>query len=347
MTRLHARSNAEAHLYMDLRPCACGAVEFDRQSNVISDGDALCSRYAGPCRRCGTPRVFVFELPETIRPVRGDQIEFGGSDPSRLLDPGEWLAVADDHARGLHVDSAGTHRDLDLARAAVEEVLKFVPAGADRVPIDAFRTDRGRAVRNAEPGRFRRARLEAVLGAYSDLLAKSPATPSARPVEPPPGETPAPGTSLAATSVPALIDALARAVATQHGFEGAELRRQVSDFTGQVQTLVRRFEIKASEDQQRRRTSAEIERLLDGIARSGTPAGAEIAAHKDAIVDAFRQVDLGRIAGGLQVLVAWLRNPSDANAAPVQDMIAKLHAMLGASPAGSDDDSAAAPSGPP
>src|SRR4051794_6907582 len=81
MTRLHARSNAEAHLYMDLHPCACGAVEFDRQSSVISDGGALCSRYAGPCRRCGTPRVFAFELPEMIRPVRGDQIEFGGTDP--------------------------------------------------------------------------------------------------------------------------------------------------------------------------------------------------------------------------------------------------------------------------
>jgi hypothetical protein len=342
MTRLHARSNAEAHLYMDLHPCACGAVEFDRQSSVISDGGALCSRYAGPCRRCGTPRVFAFELPEMIRPVRGDRIEFGGTDPSRLLDPGEWLAVADDHARRM----PGTHRDLDLARAAVEEALKFVPAGADRVPIDAFRTERGRAVRNAEPGRFRRARLEAVLGAYRDLLAKSPATPPTGRVEPAPGEALSPGTSLAPPSIPALIDALARAVATQHGYEGAELRRQVSDFTGQVQTLVRRFEIKASEDKQRQRTSAEIERLLDGIVRTGTPAGAEIAAHRDAIVDAFRQVDLGRIAGGLQVLVAWLRNPSDANAAPVQDMIAKLHTMLGAAPGSTDDNTAAAPSGP-
>ena len=99
MTRLYARSNAEAHLYMDLRPCACGDIEFERRSAVTDDGGVLCSRYDGPCRSCGAQRSFLFELPETIRPIREGTVDFGGDDPSRLLDPGEWLAVADYFAK--------------------------------------------------------------------------------------------------------------------------------------------------------------------------------------------------------------------------------------------------------
>jgi hypothetical protein len=80
MTRLYARSNAEAHLYMDLRPCACGDIEFARHSAVTMDGGVLCSRYDGACRSCGAQRSFLFELPETIRPIREGAVDFGGDD---------------------------------------------------------------------------------------------------------------------------------------------------------------------------------------------------------------------------------------------------------------------------
>ena len=66
----------------------------------------------------------------------------------------------------------GTPEDLDIARAALEEVIKFLPDGADSVPDNAFWTERGRAVRDREPGRFRRARLAAVLDVYRKQLAK-------------------------------------------------------------------------------------------------------------------------------------------------------------------------------
>ncbi len=163
---LYARTNAEAHLYMDLRPCACGARVFERGSAVITQNGVLCSRYSGACSGCCKPREFVFELPPTIRPLSAS-VEFGSSDPSRLLDPGEWMAVSEEHAKR----QPGTTRDVEIAAAAIDEILKFVPAGADRVPEDVF-TERGRPVRDREPGRFRRVRLEAVLGAYRGLLAK-------------------------------------------------------------------------------------------------------------------------------------------------------------------------------
>lgn len=318
MSRLYARTNSEAHLYMDLHPCACGDIEFERQSAVMTDDDVLCSRYAGPCRSCGAARTFIFELPEAIRPIRGDGVDFGGSDPSRLLDPGEWLAVADYYAK---LDP-GTRDDLDIARAAIEEVLKFVPEGAERVPDEVFRSARGRAVRDAEPGRFRRVRLEAVRGAYRDLLAKyaAPAAGPPQPPEPPPADQ---------YPLQVLVEALATVVAKQQGFQGAELRRHVADLKGQVQSLVQLFQIKAKEELERRQTSAELERLLEGIAQTGTAAGKAVAEHRDAISQAFRGVDLTRIADGLQVLVAWLRNPTAESAVPVQEMIAHLQTTMG------------------
>jgi hypothetical protein len=35
-----ARTNEEAHLYMDLPPCACGEVAFERTSAVVATGPA-------------------------------------------------------------------------------------------------------------------------------------------------------------------------------------------------------------------------------------------------------------------------------------------------------------------
>jgi hypothetical protein len=135
---------------------------------VFDDGGVLCSRYAGPCAGCGAPREFEFELPAAFRPIRSDEVEFGGGDPSRLLDPGEWMAVAVERAGR----QPGTREELAFARAALEEVVKFLPAGAERVPDEAFTSARGRALRDAEPGRFRRVRLAAALQAWADILAR-------------------------------------------------------------------------------------------------------------------------------------------------------------------------------
>lgn len=161
-----ARTSAEAHLAMDLTPCACGETQFPRDSAVVRLGEELCSRYRGACARCGAARELVFRIPEDVMmPVPGE-VRFGGAEPSELLDPGEWLAVADVHAK------RGTGTGLVTAIAALEEVLKFAPAGAERVPETAFTSERGRAVLAAEPGRFRVARLEIVLKTYRELLRK-------------------------------------------------------------------------------------------------------------------------------------------------------------------------------
>jgi hypothetical protein len=161
------RTSAEAHMYMDQQPCTCGDIEFDRQSAVMTDGGVLCSRYFGKCRTCGTMREFIFELPPTQLPVT-NQVEFGGRDTSRLLDAGQWMAISEYYAKL----EPGTPDDLDIARAAVEEVIKFLRNGVEGVPDTAFWTERGRAVRDREPARFRRSRLAAILDVYRKQLAK-------------------------------------------------------------------------------------------------------------------------------------------------------------------------------
>jgi hypothetical protein len=169
-----ARTNLEAHYYMARQPCTCGAVGFTGaglHGAVATMGDDLISRYTGTCAGCGAPRQFEFQLPETVLPPPRRGVRFGGDEPSQLFDPGEWMALADEHARAVPADggadSEAGARSLAIAAAAIDEILKFVPASADACPADAFASPRGRAVYDAEPGRFRRARLEAMRGALT------------------------------------------------------------------------------------------------------------------------------------------------------------------------------------
>ncbi|MDG4794485.1 hypothetical protein [Micromonospora sp. WMMD1082] len=171
-----ARTNAEAHLYMDLHPCSCGETAFPRQSAVVAlaDGD-LASRYTGACAGCGQDREFVFRLPATIGGT-GNGFHYGGDEPSQLLDPGEWLLVADAYAGQVPAEpaagAAGQRARAALTRAvaALDEVGKFIPAGGGAVPPGAFTSDRGRQLHQREPGRFRRDRLTAVRDAYAGML---------------------------------------------------------------------------------------------------------------------------------------------------------------------------------
>jgi len=174
-----ARTNREAHLYMDIHPCACGEVRFDRHSSVVHlDGD-LGSRYTGPCARCGKPREFTFRLPEQILMPSGDEVRFGGDRPSELIDAGEWLWIADAYAKVAPAQSTGldsehvrrAQLELSTAAAAMDEVLKFLPPGEDAVPASACWTARGLSLYDQEPGRFRAVRLRAVRDTYQDLRA--------------------------------------------------------------------------------------------------------------------------------------------------------------------------------
>jgi hypothetical protein len=174
-----ARTNAEAHLYMELNPCEnCGEREFEPTDQVIfAEGD-LASRYTGTCPRCGVYREFTFRLPDDVIIPESDEPVFGDDSPSTLIDAGEWLWIADLIARstpaepedGMSAEARLQIRvELRTAAAAVGEAAKFVPPGGDRVPLEAVWTPRGRAVYEDEPGRFRLSRLQVVQRTYRGI----------------------------------------------------------------------------------------------------------------------------------------------------------------------------------
>ncbi|MFG1922440.1 hypothetical protein [Cryptosporangium sp. NPDC048952] len=174
-----ARTAAEAHLYMDLHPCDCGEPTFTGPTSIIElGGDDLGSRYEGDCPICGTPREFVFRLPATPSLPTPGTVVYGDGTPSELLDPGEWLWVADRYAGSVPADASAldeaartqVRTRMSAAIAAMSEVLAFIPADADEVPAEAIRSEVGLAMYEEDPGRFDRDRLEVVRDTYQQLI---------------------------------------------------------------------------------------------------------------------------------------------------------------------------------
>lgn len=177
---LRARNISEARLYLDCVPCACGGIGIEVTKNALlrlTDTGAI-KRWIGACRRCGAERRVLLEVPHPADHEIGGM--FGGDQPSALLDPGQWYLASDRFARGVPADTAGLEApalsqariDMQQAIACLEEALKFIPAGGDEVPPDAFRSDEGRRERDRLPGQFCRARAEVRIGVYRQLLSK-------------------------------------------------------------------------------------------------------------------------------------------------------------------------------
>lgn len=177
MTLRLARTSAEAYLYMGLTPCdICGETDFVPVGGPVLVAGVLASQYAGRCGHCGVPREFRFRLPEEIAHFAAESPRFGGDEPSELLDAGQWLGLAD---RIGAATPAVPPSDLDLrheawidlrsAAAAVDEVLKFIPPGADSVPATALWSDAGRAFYARDPTRFARMELHQLRRRYLGL----------------------------------------------------------------------------------------------------------------------------------------------------------------------------------
>jgi hypothetical protein len=166
-----ARTGDETLLFLELNPCPdCGSIETPWEHGLTDEDGELVISYSGICSGCGASREYFFGLPESESV--GPFPNFGGPEPSELLDAGQWISVADSAAGSVSVDAATDDEQaatvMAIARAAVEEVIKFVPPDAAAVPDDAFWTDEGRALRDGEPGRFRVERLLVVRDSYSD-----------------------------------------------------------------------------------------------------------------------------------------------------------------------------------
>ncbi|MDG4831662.1 hypothetical protein O7627_20485 [Solwaraspora sp. WMMD1047] len=173
-----ARSRDEVDLYLSLHPCErCQTADADWRMSTARDGDGrrIC-RYQGACRRCQAAREFTFLVPERPAvPGPDDLIFFGGPEPSRLFDAGEWRLISDAgiHEGGAppsHGPAAERRRAFTLGVAALAEVLKFIPDGAEAVPESAFWTPHGRAAYDQHPDRFTRDYVQRRLDQFRDEL---------------------------------------------------------------------------------------------------------------------------------------------------------------------------------
>ncbi|MEV0129691.1 hypothetical protein AB0H83_14695 [Dactylosporangium sp. NPDC050688] len=180
MTVLQARSPEECQLYMTLHPCECGERRFawSRHYTVPDPGqpdERGESVYEGDCPGCRRSRRFRFLIPLAPAPSPA----FGGAEPSRIIDPAQFL----DHYRAMvatvapdpaQVPEHLLPRQYALLRtglAALEEVLKFVPPGARAVPAGSFTSTAGAARYARDPGQFRRERLIALLELHQGTVA--------------------------------------------------------------------------------------------------------------------------------------------------------------------------------
>ncbi|MET7401853.1 hypothetical protein ABZS66_51070 [Dactylosporangium sp. NPDC005572] len=171
---LPARSQVECLLYVELHPCRCGQTDtaWARHGRSRIDG-RHASSFDGDCHGCGTRRHFRFQLPE--EPVAPPS--FGGDEPSRIIEPHEFLAlgrraggmVAGDPAALPVASAEAALHVLAVAIAAHEEVVKFIPPGASVVPPDAFASPEARSAFERAPAGYDRESLTASLAGYRAL----------------------------------------------------------------------------------------------------------------------------------------------------------------------------------
>lgn len=170
------RSPAEAYLYFDLNPCECGEARFTPAHHLEDRDGTLVAVYEGTCPDCGRTRRYEFVLaPEEPPPPPA----FGGDQPSQLIDPGEFFQASYEAASRLPVNPNDLPRerwpqarqDTLLAIAALREVAKFIPPGAQEVPAAAFTSGLGQAIFVSYRDEFRRDAIASRLRLYEEILA--------------------------------------------------------------------------------------------------------------------------------------------------------------------------------
>ena len=148
-----------------LVPCpACGD---HRDVAWEAGGHGTMWTLDGMCPRCRTLRHVSFESP--IDPIAVDHadLELGGTEASSILEPYSLMTEIDRLAPliALHTDGLGggdwsaNWDRLDRVRTALNELAKFVPAGAEAITTTGSAMDA--ADRLARPGRYTRTWIEA------------------------------------------------------------------------------------------------------------------------------------------------------------------------------------------
>jgi hypothetical protein len=162
------RTYNEAILYIRLRPCGCGETEATWLDVRLTLDDAPARYFTAECPGCGRPREFTLAMPAEAKQL--PDLVFGeGDEVSRVIDPGEWLGVADLYGRRAEEllsneelsddDVNAIYYALSARVSAFDEILKFLPPKADIMPEWLCRSTTGRAIYEQQTARFVRGTL--------------------------------------------------------------------------------------------------------------------------------------------------------------------------------------------
>lgn len=180
-TKLWPRTIAEKRDYVRIQPCkSCGADGLEATGGGLFQGEdgAWFTKDSATCKQCGTSAEFTFYMGDDPLPPGGIGVRFAGDTPSAIIDAGQFLELSDVYSRmapGSIEGLPGRERQRGIAAMSaaivyLEEALKFIPAGGDEVPGVALFSRASAQLLDKLPGQFRRARLEARLGAYRKVL---------------------------------------------------------------------------------------------------------------------------------------------------------------------------------
>lgn len=172
---LRARTANEANLYADVTQCECGEVRWSRS--------AICTRlpdggrglhYADRCLACERNRVLDFRLPEESQDVSGPRelIHGLGSEPSALLDMGQWVEVA--RAYAAREDEPQVLWMMAAISAVCEAQKWACHDEFDVVPATAFWSPEGRALQVREPEVFCWGHLDSLMWDHMREFARRP-----------------------------------------------------------------------------------------------------------------------------------------------------------------------------
>jgi hypothetical protein len=164
---LPAHGVAEAYLYLMATSCdACGKGPLradEPDAATPPGGDAVLS-LSVRCGACGRDRVYTFAVPRGPTVAR-DAALFEvnpTTEPSRILDVGQWIMLHLLHAESArHESNKHEARGMRLrAGQCLEEALKFYSDGDnDLPPPDAFFCESSRRRFRDHPERFSRRRI--------------------------------------------------------------------------------------------------------------------------------------------------------------------------------------------
>jgi len=170
------RSLAEMDFVAGMRPCeGCGDWRPVAWRIGGVDHEWIVR---GTCPRCATERAYGFTCERDLVDVVPRDLELGGAEPSRIVEPYELVCEIDRLVPTIVAASARLDGDawlanelvVDRVRTALGELAKFLAPGAAMIEVD--RTPAGRRDRAARPERYTRAWIAAERAHWDAVAAR-------------------------------------------------------------------------------------------------------------------------------------------------------------------------------